>query len=133
MTMSNPNLHFYGPVGHVNTGDIHGTTTNIQNNTLSADSQLEPAIAELHQLIQTLQQKYPNATPEEAPALIKAEITHIQQTQPQRWAILQQNLLKPDRWLQGGKNAAVKVGEYYAQNSPIGVAIVGFLEEFTKS
>jgi len=87
------------------------------------------AIAELHQLIQSLQQKHPHITPEQAPAIVQAEITQIQQTQPQRWAILQQNLLNRDRWLQGGKNAAVKVGEHYAQNSPIGIALVAVFEK----
>jgi hypothetical protein len=97
--------------------------TYIENNhTLSSED--KAAIAELKQLIQDLQTQYPNAAPVQQSAIIEAEFAEIKQNQPWRW----KNLLSYKRLLNGGKTAAIKVGEHFAEENPWGKGAIAFLE-----
>ena len=114
------------------TGTVYGVAGTVEGdqNIQVPSPHLDPAIAELQQLLQALQDQHPTpTTPADAEAIIEAEISQIQQHQPQRWATLKQNLFNRDRWLQGGKNAVVKLGEKFAADSYFGVAIVAIGEK----
>ena len=92
------------------------------NSTLSSED--KEAIAELKQVIQDLQAKYPSARPEQQAIIIEAEFQEIKQKQPWRW----KNLLSYKRLLNGGKTAAIKVGEHFAEENPWGKGAIAFLE-----
>jgi len=53
-----------------------------------------------------------------------AEFKEIKEQKPIEW----QNLISFKRLYNGGKNAAVKVGEHFAESSPLGKAFLGFIE-----
>lgn len=95
------------------------------NNPVDPDS--KQALADLKQLIADLQQKYPQATEKEATAIIDAEFKEIQRTQRQRW----QNLLSLKRLWNGVKKGSLKAGEHFAEETPWGKAVIGFLEGVT--
>jgi hypothetical protein len=97
--------------------------TYIENNAAISSEEKE-AIAELKQVIQDLQTKYPNARPEQQAIIIEAEFQEIKQKQPWRW----KNLLSYKRLLNGGKTAAIKVGEHFAEENPWGKGAIAFLE-----
>jgi hypothetical protein len=97
--------------------------TYIENNT-AISSEDKIAIAELKQVIQDLQTKYPSARPEQQAIIIEAEFQEIKQKQPWRW----KNLLSYKRLLNGSKTAAIKVGEHFAEENPWGKGAIAFLE-----
>lgn len=102
--------------------------TYIENQAGADEALLRQSLAELKQHISTLQQQHPQATTEaEASAIIEAEFMAIRQRHPQKW----QNLLQLKRWLNGLKEGSFSLGEHFAQESPWGKAIVGFLQGFT--
>ncbi|MBD2464028.1 HEAT repeat domain-containing protein [Oscillatoria sp. FACHB-1407] len=90
------------------------------------------AIADLQTLFNTLQQTHPTATETEAPIILKAELEAIEQTDPQRWAMLRKDLLNRERWFQGGKAALTKMVEHFADNNVFAKGGIAFLEEFSK-
>jgi len=81
-------------------------------------------LTDFQQFINDLQQKYPNATDETAIQIIDVEAKELQRTQPLRW----QTFLDLKRLWNGGKKAAFKVGEHYAEQNPLGKGAIAFLE-----
>ncbi|WNZ23426.1 hypothetical protein HJG54_11560 [Leptolyngbya sp. NK1-12] len=85
---------------------------------------VEVILADFKQFLNDLQQQYPNATDETALQVVDAEFTEMKRSQPWRW----QNFLNLKRLWNGGKKAAFKVGEHYAEQNPLGKAAIALLE-----
>ncbi len=116
-------------VGTINTGDvtIHGDQVGIQHN-YAANPELAEALTEFKQTIIDLQQKYPQATEAQMPVIINAEFQEIKQTQPKRW----QNFLNLKRQWNGVKKGLLKAGEHFAEETPWGKGVIGYLEGVTE-
>ncbi len=90
------------------------------------------ALAAIRQLLVNLQQRHPTATEAEAPIILRAELESIQQTQPQRWAILRRDLLNRERWFQGGKAAVVEMTKDLSEKNTLVKGAIAFLEAFSE-
>ena len=108
----------------VNFGTNNGNQA--QNLTIAAQqSSPEAALNAVVQIIQALEKKYTYVKDEEqALNIIDAEFKEIKKQKPIEW----QNLISLKRLYNGGKNAAVKVGEHFAESNPWGKGIVAFIE-----
>ncbi|WP_293354272.1 MULTISPECIES: HEAT repeat domain-containing protein [unclassified Microcoleus] len=97
-----------------------------QNLTIAAQqSSPEAALNAVVQIIQALEKKYTYVKDEEqALNIIDAEFKEIKEQKPIEW----QNLISLKRLYNGGKNAAVKVGEHFAESNPWGKGLVAFIE-----
>ena len=115
------NSTFHAPL---NFGDNHGNQA--KNITIAAqESSPEAALNAVVQIIQALEKKYTYVKDEEqALNIIDAEFKEIKEQKRIEW----QNLISVKRLYNGGKNAAVKVGEHFAESSVWGKAAVGFIE-----
>ncbi len=97
----------------------------IQKIEAAQQSSPEAALNAVVQIIQALEKKYTYVQDEQqARHIIDAEFKEIKEQKPIEW----QNLISLKRLYNGGKNAAVKVGEHFAESSVWGKAGVGFLE-----
>ncbi|MEP6488282.1 HEAT repeat domain-containing protein [Microcoleus vaginatus GB2-A3] len=110
--------------GPVNFGTNHGYQA--QNLTIAPQqSSPEPELNAVVQIIQALEKKYSYVQDEQqARIIIDAEFKEIKQQKRIEW----QNLISLKRLYNGAKNAAVKVGEHFAESSVWGKAGVGFIE-----
>jgi hypothetical protein len=89
----------------------------------------EAAFLTIVQIIQALEQKHSQVNnQQQAIEIIDAEFKTLKAIQPFQW----QNLLSVKRFYNGGKKAAVKVGEHFAQENPWGKGFVAFLEGFSE-
>ena len=113
----------FGSVGNIQINNHHSTGT--QNNTVSAQSQ--DTINDLKCLIENLQQKYPRASETQASVIIDAEFETIEHAQPDRW----QKFLSLKRVWNGVRSGSLKASEHFAEETPWGKAILGFLEGVT--
>jgi hypothetical protein len=96
-----------------------------QNIEAAQESSPEAALNAVVQIIQALEKKYTNVQDEQqARIIIDAEFKEIKQQKRIEW----QNLISLQRLYNGAKNAAVKVGEHFAESSVWGKAGVGFIE-----
>ena len=97
----------------------------IQKIEAAQESSPEAALNAVVQIIQALEKKYTYVKDEEqALNIIDAEFKEIKEQKPIEW----QNLISLKRLYNGGKNAAVKVGEHFAESNPWGKGIVAFIE-----
>lgn len=101
-------------------------STYIENNNV-AEQDIKQSLEDLKQLIEGLQQQYPQASEKQAADIIDAEFKEIQRTQPKRW----QNFLSLKRLWNGVKKGSLKAGEHFAEETPWGKAALGFLEGIT--
>ncbi|MEG4502302.1 HEAT repeat domain-containing protein [Microcoleus sp. F6_B4] len=115
------NSTFHAPF---NFGDNHGNQA--QNITFTTQqSSPEAALNAVVQIIQALEKKYTNVQDEQqALNIIDAEFKEIKEQKPIEW----QNLINVKRLYNGGKKAAVKVGEHFAESNPWGKGLVAFIE-----
>ncbi len=88
------------------------------------------AVAEMHQLLESLERQYPIVTEAEAKNIIEAEIVSIQTCEPQRWQMLRKELLNRERWFNGGKAALVEATQTLADKLWLNV-LVAFLDGFS--
>ena len=95
------------------------------------DPALLQTINEITQVLANLQKSHPTATESEAKDIIEAEFKEIQNNQPNRWATFRQQLLNPERWLNGGKATISEIAKHYAENSVFLKAGVAFLDGFS--
>ncbi len=94
----------------------------IQN--IQQESQ-DTALLAIVQIIQALEKKYTFVQdPQQAIAIIDAEFKELEASRSPQW----QNFLKIKRLYNGGKKAAVKVGEHFTQENVWGKGFVAFLE-----
>jgi HEAT repeat protein len=85
----------------------------------------EAALKAVVQIIQELEKNNTEVQDEqEARKIIDAEFKEIKEQKPIEW----QNLISLPRLYNGGKNAAVKVCEHFAESSPWAKGFVGFIE-----
>jgi HEAT repeat protein len=110
----------------------------IENNTgeviakkYANDPALLQTINEITQVLANLQKAHPTATEAEAKDIIEAEFKEIQNNQPNRWSTFRQQLLTPERWLNGGKATISEIAKHYAENSVFLKAGVAFLDGFS--
>lgn len=107
---------------------VHGNqvaTQHIDAQQVDASEQnFEVLLTDFQQFINDLSQKYPNATDDTAIQIIDVEAKELKRKQPLRW----QNFLNLKRLWNGGKKAAFKVGEHYAEQNPLGKGAIAFLE-----
>jgi len=97
----------------------------IQKIEAAQQSSPEAALNAVVQIIQALEKKYSYVQDEQqARNIIDAEFKEIKQQKRTEW----QNLISLKRLYNGAKNAAVKVGEHFAESSVWGKAGVGFIE-----
>jgi hypothetical protein len=108
----------------VNFGPNHGYQAH-HLHIAAQQSSPEAALNAVVQIIQALEKKYTNVQDEQqARIIIDAEFKEIKQQKRIEW----QNLMSLQRLYNGAKNAAVKVGEHFAESSVWGKAGVGFIE-----
>ena len=118
-----PTFHI-NSVGNLNTGDvtIAGDQIGIQN--IHQESQ-DTSLLAIVQIIQALEKKYTFVQdPQQAIDIIDAEFKSLEASRSPQW----QNLLNVKRLYNGGKKAAVKVSEHFAQENVWGKGTVAFLE-----
>jgi len=108
----------------VSFGPNHGTQAH--HLTIAAQqSSPEAALNAVVQIIQALEKKYTNVQDEQqARIIIDAEFKEIKEQKRIEW----QNLMSLQRLYNGGKNAAVKLGEHFTESNPWGKAGVAFIE-----
>ena len=126
-----PTFHI-NSVGNLNTGDvtIAGDQIGIQN--IHQESQ-DTSLLAIVQIIQELEKKYTFVQdPQQAIDIIDAEFKSLEadrwRSLPERESPQWQNLLNVKRLYNGGKKAAVKVSEHFAQENVWGKGFVAFLE-----
>jgi HEAT repeat protein len=108
----------------VNFGPNHGTQAH-HLHIAAQQSSPEAALNAVVQIIQALEKKYSYVQDEQqARNIIDAEFKEIKQQKPIEW----QNLISLKRVYNGGKKAAVKVGEHFAESNPWGKGLVAFIE-----
>jgi hypothetical protein len=100
--------------------------TYIENDN-SVNPDIKSALGDLGQMFSDLQAKYPQATESEAIKIIDVKFEEIRLAEPRRW----QNILSLKRVWNGLKKGAIKVGEHFAEETPLGKAFIGFLEGIT--
>ncbi|MEG3845780.1 HEAT repeat domain-containing protein [Microcoleus sp. herbarium19] len=107
-----------------NFGDNHGNQA--QHITIAAQqSSPEAALNAVVQIIQALEKKYTYVQDEQqALNIIDAEFKEIKEQKPIEW----QNLISVKRLYNGGKKAALKVGEHFTESNPWGKGFVAFIE-----
>ncbi len=92
---------------------------------VQSQSSPEAALNAIVQIIRTLEQKYTFVENEQqALRIIDAEFTEIKAKQLPQW----QDLINIKRLYNGGKKAALKVGEHFAEQNPWGKGFIAFLE-----
>ena len=109
-------------VNHAAENSNPNVTQNIQ---AAQQSSPEAALNAVVQIIQALEKKYSYVQDEQqARNIIDAEFKEIKEQKPFEW----QNLISLQRLYNGGKKAALKVCEHFAESSPWGKAGVAFIE-----
>lgn len=101
-----------------------GSKQEFTQNVTATEQNFDVLLTDFEQFINDLQRKHPDATDETAIQIIDVEARELQRTQPGRW----QNFLNLKRLWNGGKKAAFKVGEHYAEQNPLGKGAIAFLE-----
>ena len=126
-----PTFHI-NSVGNLNTGDVKIAGDQIGTQNIQQESQ-DTALLAIVQIIQALEKKYTFVQdPQQAIDIIDAEFKALEadrwRSLPERESPQWQNLLNVKRLYNGGKKAAVKVGEHFAQENVWGKGAVAFLE-----
>lgn len=113
--------NFHGPVGGVTAkGDVHVTQTN-----QTTEQNFDILLTDFKQFLADTQTKYPTLNDEVAVTqVIDVEAKLIEANDQKRW----QNFLNLKRLWNGGKKAAIKVGEHFVDESPWGKGAIAFLE-----
>jgi hypothetical protein len=89
----------------------------------------EAAVLTIVQIIQALEQKHSQVhNQQQALEIIDAEFRTLKASRSPQW----QDFLSVKRLYNGGKKAAVKVGEHFTQENPWGKALVAFFEGFSE-
>ena len=117
-----PIFNQYNPTIGVNYAAENSNPRIIQN--IQQESK-DTSLLAIVQIIQALEKKYTFVQdPQQAIDIIDAEFKSLEASRSPQW----QNLLNVKRLYNGGKKAAVKVGEHFAQENVWGKGAVAFLE-----
>ena len=119
--MAKVGQNFYGPVGGVTAkGDVFVTQTN-----QTTEQNFDVLFSDFKKFIADLQTKYPSLHNEvDIAQIIDVEAKLIEAKDQNRW----QNFLNLKRLWNGGKKAALKVGEHFVEQNPWGKGAIAFLE-----
>ncbi|MBH8572424.1 hypothetical protein I8752_05120 [Nostocaceae cyanobacterium CENA369] len=112
---------FHAPVGGVTgTGDVNVTQTN-----QTTEQNFDVLFSDFKQFLADLQTRYPTINDEVVVTqIIDVEAKLIEAKDQKRW----QNFLNLKRLWNGGKKAAIKVGEHFVEQNPWGKGAIAFLE-----
>ncbi len=120
-------MHFHAPV--------YGAAGEVKNQIINPPPpNLEPILSEIAQMLSTLQQNHPTATPAEAEDIIEVKFEEIRTNQPRKWQMFRQELLNRERWLNGGKAALSETAKHYVdkvENAVFYKAGLAFLDGFS--
>lgn len=94
-------------------------------------SDYSESLNEIQQILNDLHAQHPNATEVEAHDIIQAEFVELQRTQPNKLAVLRQHLISRERWINGGKAAAIEVWKHYVESNVMYKAALTFFDAFT--
>jgi len=97
----------------------------------AADPGFTEAVAEMVELLRTLQQQHPTATEAEAEDIIEAEFEDIKTQKPQQWKTLRRQLLSRERWFNGGKALLTETAKHYVEGNVFYKAGIAFMEGFS--
>ncbi|MEI6331592.1 MAG: hypothetical protein WCP16_20305 [Pseudanabaena sp. ELA645] len=119
------NINFNAPV--------YGAAGNVEGNQIvnAPQQNLNETLAEIVEILKTLQQKYPTATEVEAEEIIEAEFTEIKTQQPKKWETFRRQLLNRERWFNGGKAALSETAKHYLENNVFSKAGIAFFDGFS--
>jgi deoxyribodipyrimidine photolyase len=119
--MAKVGQNFYGPVGGATAkGDVYVTQTN-----QTTEQNFDVLFSDFKKFIADLQTKYPSLHNEvDIAQIIDVEAKLIEAKDQNRW----QNFLNLKRLWNGGKKAALKVGEHFVEQNPWGKGAIAFLE-----
>jgi HEAT repeat protein len=125
MSNQSPIFNQPNPTIGVNYAAENSNPKVIQKIEAAQQSSPEAALNAVVQIIQALEKKYTYVQDEQqALNIIDAEFKEIKEQKPIEW----QNLISLKRLYNGGKKAAVKVGEHFAESNPWGKGLVAFIE-----
>lgn len=112
---------FHGQVGGVTAeGDVYVTQTN-----LHPEQNFDVLFSDFKQFLAELRTKYPTLNDEVTVLqVIDVEAKLVEAKDQKRW----QNFLNLKRLWNGGKKAAIKVGEHFVEQNPWGKGAIAFLE-----
>lgn len=121
--------NFNAPVNFAsNYGDQSVTRIDTQNN-YASDPTSQQALADLKQLINSIQQNNPNVTTEaQATNIIDVEFGSIEKKQPGKLASLCKQILNPERHLKATKATLAEVAKHYLEESVIAKAAITYLD-----
>ena len=121
--------NFNAPVNFAsNYGDQSVTRINTQNN-YTSDPTSQQALADLKQLINSIQQNNPNVTTEaQATNIIDVEFRSIEKKQPGKLATLRKQILNPERHLKATKATLAEVAKHYLEESVFAKAAITYLD-----
>jgi ElaB/YqjD/DUF883 family membrane-anchored ribosome-binding protein len=119
--MAKVEQNFHGTVGGVTAqGDVFVTQTNPAN-----EQNFDVLLSDFKQFLSDLQTKYPTLDDEVAVAqIIDEEARLVEAKDQKRW----QHFLDLKRLWNGGKKAAIKIGEHFVEQNPWGKGAIAFLE-----
>ncbi|MEZ2250484.1 HEAT repeat domain-containing protein [Microcoleus sp.] len=125
MSNQSPIFHQPNAIIAVNYAAENSNPKVIQKIEAAQQSSPEAALNAVVQIIQALEKKYTYVQDEQqARNIIDAEFKEIKEQKPIEW----QNLISVKRLYNGGKKAAVKVGEHFTESNPWGKGLVAFIE-----
>jgi hypothetical protein len=103
--------------------------TYIENNQVT-DPEVKAALTDIQTLLTQLQAQHPHVTTEtQALAIIDAEFTEIQQSNPHRLVALRQQLLNPERHLQAIKATLAEIAKHYLEESVWSKSAITYLDK----
>ncbi|MEM8638772.1 MAG: hypothetical protein AAGG51_08175 [Cyanobacteria bacterium P01_G01_bin.54] len=116
---------FHAPI-NISSPNSGNQAENIEIHNINSEQNLEVLLTNFKYFIDKLKEQHPNIdTPQEAMRTIDAE---AQLSSNSHW----QNFLDLKRLWQGSKNAGLKIGEYFVENSVWGKGAIAFLEGVTE-
>lgn len=110
----------YGGIAGNVEGDLNVTQSN-----QTTEQNFEVLFSDFKQFLANLQAKYPSLNDEATVMqVIDVEAKLIEAKDQKRW----QNFLDLKRLWNGGKKAAIKIGEHFVEQNPWGKGAIAFLE-----
>ncbi|BDM83580.1 COR domain-containing protein [Acaryochloris marina] len=94
------------------------------------DPMIKKSVSEVSKILQKLHKEYPTASEDEAYEIIEVEFEDIKTSKPAMWKLIRNHLLKPNRWLNGGKSALVATMDYFSEENVFTKAGIAFFDGF---
>ncbi|MGI8500556.1 MAG: COR domain-containing protein, partial [Hassallia sp.] len=104
----------------------------IVGNKYAADPGFKESLTEIIDILSKIQHKHPTATEAEAKEIIEVEFQEIRINQPSKLQKFRRQLLNPERWLNGGRQAVSEVAKHYVDGNVVYKAGLAFLDGFSE-